>query len=89
VTVQIELAILTKDGGPLTKKIRLVNGKIVSDASARKMARGAAKRARFDTLQNSEISSAVWMSNRPSRSERSSLACPMKSPSSQKTNSIR
>jgi hypothetical protein len=35
----------------VNEKIRLVNGKIVSDVSACKMARGAAKRARFDTLQ--------------------------------------
>ena len=50
-TVQIELAILTKSGGPLTKEISLVNGKIVSDGSACKMASGAAKRARFATLE--------------------------------------
>jgi putative DNA primase/helicase len=50
-TFQIEFAVLTKDDGPLTKEIRLVDGKIVSDGTACTMARGIAKRAWFNSMQ--------------------------------------
>jgi hypothetical protein len=50
-TFQIEFTVLTKDDGPLTKEIRLVDGKIVSDGRACTMARGIARRAWPNSMQ--------------------------------------
>jgi hypothetical protein len=48
----IELTILTKDGGPLTKTIRLgVDGKPVSDSTQCKMAKGSARREFIDGVE--------------------------------------
>ena len=50
---KIEITVFAKDHGPLTKRISLgLDGKIVSDSSACTMARGVARRARFDTLND-------------------------------------
>jgi len=48
----IELTVFTKAGGPLTKHIFLASdGSIKADGSACVMSRGAAKRFRFDSMQ--------------------------------------
>jgi hypothetical protein len=45
---EIEITLLTKAGGPLTKRITLPNdGKLHSDGSACRMARGNARRMRL------------------------------------------
>ena len=47
----IELAVFSKTGGPLTKRITLTaDGKIASDGSACTMARGRARRIRIDCV---------------------------------------
>jgi hypothetical protein len=49
----IELTIITKDSGPLTKRIFLgPDGKVVSDGSACSLAHGKAKRLNIDTLDD-------------------------------------
>jgi putative DNA primase/helicase len=48
---QVELTVLAKDDGPLTKEIRLVDGTIVSDGRACTMARGIARRAWSNSMQ--------------------------------------
>jgi hypothetical protein len=48
----IELTVFTKAGGPLTKQILLASdGSIKADGSACVMSRGAARRFRFDSMQ--------------------------------------
>src|SRR5262249_47704589 len=46
-----QITVFEKNGGPLTKRIALVAGKIVSDGSDCLMAHGAARRAQIDCLQ--------------------------------------
>ena len=46
----IEIVVFTKDGGPLTKRISLVDGKVKSDGSACTMARGRARRTVISDL---------------------------------------
>ncbi|HEY6755630.1 MAG TPA: hypothetical protein VI077_13145 [Pseudolabrys sp.] len=49
----IEITVFSKDGGPLTKRISLSSdGKVFSDGSACTMARGTAKRARIDSVDD-------------------------------------
>ena len=47
----IELVVFTKDRGPLTKRISLVDGKVKSDGSACSMARGRARRVRLNGVE--------------------------------------
>jgi Virulence-associated protein E-like domain len=49
---KIEIVVFTKNRGPLTKKISLVDGKVVSDSSACGMARGRARRVRLAGLED-------------------------------------
>jgi hypothetical protein len=46
-----EITVFEKAGGPLTKRIALVDGKPVSDASSCRMANGFARRVRIDDMQ--------------------------------------
>jgi hypothetical protein len=46
-----EIVVFEKTGGPLTKRIALVNGKPMSDASSCRMANGFARRVRIDDMQ--------------------------------------
>jgi predicted P-loop ATPase len=48
----IEITIFTKDRGPLTKQISLVDGKVVSDGSPCRMGRGRARRVRLAGLED-------------------------------------
>jgi hypothetical protein len=48
----IEIVVFTKAGGPLTKQISLVDGKIVSDGSPCRMGRGRARRVRVSSLED-------------------------------------
>jgi hypothetical protein len=47
----IEIVTFTKHGGPLTKRIHLVDGKPVSDGSACVMGSGTAQRTRLSSMQ--------------------------------------
>ena len=48
-----EITAFTKHGGPLTKRVRLdPSGKMISDGSACIMSYGAARRVRFDSLND-------------------------------------
>ena len=50
--MNIELTKLTKQGGPLTKKISLApDGTLVKDDSACKMARGTAERIKITSVE--------------------------------------
>jgi hypothetical protein len=46
-----EITVFEKSDGPLTKRIALVDGKIVNDSSACRMANGFARRVKIDTMQ--------------------------------------
>src|SRR5215472_10371453 len=47
----IEITVFEKTGGPLTKKISLHNGKIISDGSACLMSEGTARRVVIDDIE--------------------------------------
>jgi hypothetical protein len=47
----IELLVLTKDRGPLTKRISLVDGKVKSDGSACSMGHGRVRRVRLNGIE--------------------------------------
>ena len=47
----IEIVVFTKDRGPLTKRISLVNGEVKSDGSACSMARGRARRVKLNGVE--------------------------------------
>jgi hypothetical protein len=47
----MEITILKKADGPLTKRIELVDGKVIADGSACLMASGTATRFRFDRIE--------------------------------------
>jgi hypothetical protein len=49
--IGFEITVFTKDEGPLTKVIKLKDGKIVSDGSACKMWKGRARRVRLGDVQ--------------------------------------
>ena len=51
-SLAIEIAVMTKLGGPLTKTIGRVDGKLVSDGSACVMSKGFGRRVRIDTLSD-------------------------------------
>jgi hypothetical protein len=51
-TNSIELVLFTKSGGPLTKRISLVDDKVKADASACSMASGQARRVRLGGLED-------------------------------------
>jgi hypothetical protein len=46
-----EITVFEKSGGPLTKRIALLDGKIVNDSSACRMANGHARRVKIDDIQ--------------------------------------
>jgi hypothetical protein len=48
----IEIVVFTKANGPLTKRISLVDGKVVSDGSPCRMGRGRARRVRLAGLED-------------------------------------
>ena len=47
-----EITVFEKSGGPLTKRISLLDGKIVNDSSACRMANGHARRVKIDDMQD-------------------------------------
>jgi hypothetical protein len=49
--IPIEITVFEKTGGPLTKKINLDNGKVVSDGSACVMSEGTARRVVIDNIE--------------------------------------
>lgn len=60
----IEITVMTKLGGPLTKTIKLVDGKLVSDGSACVMSKGLGRRVRIDSLaQLAELISEMPSTN--------------------------
>jgi hypothetical protein len=47
----IEIVVFTKANGPLTKRIEIIDGKIISDGAPCRMGRGRAKRVRLSGLE--------------------------------------
>ena len=71
-----EITVFTKSGGPLSKHIELIDGKIANDSSSA-MAKGSARRAQIDlgNIGPSPTSSTASARKRLTRSAASSTAC--------------
>jgi hypothetical protein len=52
---QAEITVFTKSGGPLSKHIELIAGRIANDSSSCRMARGSARRVRIDLANLAEL----------------------------------